>query len=268
MPELPEIGARAAEMTAALRGKTLGGIEVLQPKCLNMEAEDFSRALSDATLGDTSYKGKWLLTASDKGYLLLNLGMGGELLLVTRQSLPKKYRLVFDFTDETCLAVNFWWFGYAHYAPADGLAQHPMLGKLGPNVLDLSREELAALMKGRKGNLKAFLLDQSKVAGIGNFYIHDILFLARLHPLRPMNALKDEEAAALHKAIQTVLGGSLEKSGAFYELDLYGKPGNYEKEEIIIGYKEGQPCPVCGSAIIKIKTGGTSSFLCPQCQAL
>jgi len=268
MPELPEIGARAAEMTASLAGKTIRSIEVLQPKCLNMEVEAFQQALNGARLGETRYHGKWLLTDSDRGYLLLNLGMGGELLLVTRQSLPEKYRLVFDFCDETCLAVNFWWFGYAHHAPADGLAQHPMIGKLGPNVLELSAHDLAGMIRGRKGNLKAFLLDQSRVAGIGNFYIHDILFLARLHPLRPLNSLTVEEVAALRSAIHDVLGGSLAKRGAFFELDLYGKPGDYQKEDIIIGYKANQPCPVGQTPMTKIKTGGTSSFLCPHCQTL
>lgn len=268
MPELPEIAARARQMNAELVGKKISGIEVLQSKCLNMSDTDFTLALNGATLKNTQYKGKWLLTETDNGWLLINLGMGGEILLVTRNEMPKKYRLVFDFADNSCLAINFWWFGYVHYSALEKLDQHPMISKLGVNALDLTVEQISTMIKGRRGNLKSFLLDQSHVAGIGNFYIHDILFLARLHPLRPLNSLNDGEVKALHDAIQNCLRSSLEKGGAFYELDLHGKGGEFLREDIIIGYLENQPCPQCKMPIVKIKTGGTSSYICPQCQSL
>ena len=126
---------------------------------------------------------------TDKGWLLINMGMGGELLLVDRSHLPEKYRLIFDFTDATCLSINFWWFGYAHFADLDALGSHTMTAKLGPNALDLNEADFRALLKGQKGRVKALLLDQTKIAGIGNAYIHDILFLAKVHPLRTLSSL-------------------------------------------------------------------------------
>ncbi|HEY9075816.1 MAG TPA: DNA-formamidopyrimidine glycosylase family protein [Anaerolineaceae bacterium] len=268
MPELPEIVSRAREMDVELHGKQITAIEVIQPKSLNMPVQEFQAALTGATLKGTYARGKWIITETSQGYLLLNLGMGGEILLVTRATLPPKRRLVFDFSDQTSLAINFWWFGYAHFAAHGELHQHPMIGKLGLSPLELDSSSLRNLIQGKRGTIKSFLLDQSQVAGIGNAYIHDILFLARLHPLRPLNSLKDAEITGLVQAFRAGLLPSLEKGGAFYEVNLQGQKGGFQVGDILIGYREGQPCPACGEIIIKIKTGSTSSYICPACQRL
>ncbi len=268
MPELPEITCRAREMRQGLIKKTITRIEVLQPKCLNVPPEEFAKNLTGGQVEDVSHHGKWIFVKTTKGYLLLNMGMGGEILLATRKSLPEKRRLVFDFDDGTCLSINFWWFGHAHHTPLDGLDTHAMTAKQGPNALDVSAEELANMLNGRRGRIKSFLLDQSKIAGIGNAYIHDILFLARLHPLRQINTMSDAEIEALAKAIQQGLQPSIEAGGAFYEVNLYGKPGGFTADKLLVGYREGKPCPVCGTTVEKLKTGSTASFVCPQCQPL
>jgi DNA-formamidopyrimidine glycosylase len=223
MPELPEITLLARQMNAELVGKTIVGVEVLQPKCLNVPLETFAEALTGARLLAVNNRGKWLFVETDRGWLLLNLGMGGEILLVSRASLPEKHRLIFDFTDGVCLAINFWWFGYAHYVRPGELADHGMTTGLGPNALDLSADDLAAFLRGRKGRVKALLLDQGVVAGIGNSYVHDILFQARLHPLRPAAGLTPDEVNALADAVQDILRKSIAKGGAFYEMNLYGQ---------------------------------------------
>ncbi len=268
MPELPEIASRARQMNVELTGKQIVGIEVLQPKCLNIPQEDFSRQLTGATIKEVSYHGKWIFTHTTQGWLLINLGMGGEILLVTRGSLPEKHRIVFDFSDSTCLALNFWWFGSAHYAEENQLAGHKETARLGPNALDLSCTDLAQRMAGKKMRLKQFLLNQENIAGIGNAYIHDILFLAGLHPLRPLNTLTNQDIERLANAIQAGIRPSLDKNGAFYEVDLHGWNGSFTSDDILIGYKEGKPCPTCGTPITKIKTGSTSSFICSTCQPL
>jgi len=271
MPELPEITVRACEMRHELVGKTIAGIEVLQPKCLNVPEEVYVEALTGAQLLDVTHRGKWLFVETTKGWLLLNLGMGGEILLVTRDTLPEKYRLVFDFDDGICLSINFWWFGYAHYVPSGELSQHKMTARLGPNALDLTAGELRAMIEGRRGRVKSLLLDQSKIAGIGNAYVHDILFMAGLHPLRTVNTLSDADVDSLAKAIHDGLQSSkssIDKGGAFYEVGLMGQKGGFTMDDILVGYREDEPCPVCGTTIEKIKTGSTSSFICPQCQPL
>ena len=268
MPELPEIFSRAKELQFELVGRSITDVEVLQPNSLNIEKEEFIASLRRAVIQDIAPKGKWILFKTTQGWLLLNLGMGGEILLVTRQTLPEKYRLIFDFDDGRSLAVNFWWFGYAHFAANNELDKHKMTAKLGPNALDVSETELKFMLAGRKSRIKSFLLDQSKIAGIGNAYIHDILWFAGLHPNRTIDTMTDEDIFSLAISIHDGLQPSLDKGGAFYELNIYGEEGGFTMEDIKIGYKEGQPCPKCSAEIVKIKTGSTQSFICPTCQEL
>jgi formamidopyrimidine-DNA glycosylase len=268
MPELPEIASRAREMQKELTGKTIKEIEVLQPKCLNVSRKKFVGALTGAKLLETTYHGKWLFTRMTKGYLLINMGMGGELLLVDRKSMPEKWRVAFHFKDKTTLAVNFWWFGYTHYAAEDKLDKHAMSAKLGPNAIDVTLPKFREMLAGRKGAVKSFLLNQERIAGIGNAYVHDILFLAGLHPLRKIDTLTDDEVKALWNGIAKGLKPSLRKRGAFYERDLRGRRGGFKMKDILVGYREGKPCPVCGGKVVKIRTGSTASFICPKCQPL
>lgn len=268
MPEYPEIARLAEQMDKHLRGKMAAGVDVLQPKCLNVDPDVLRQMLAGATLGGTRQRGKWLLTEISTGWLLLNLGMGGEVLLTTREQLPEKRRAVIDFSDGSCLCINFWWFGYLHFAAHGHLEEHEMTAKLGPNVLDLSKEDFIRLLDGQKGTVKSFLLDQTRIAGIGNAYIHDILFLAHIHPLQKISAMDTAAREQLFDGIQRGLRPSVEKGGAFYEVDLFGQKGGFTMDDILVGYKEGRPCPECGNPIEKIKTGGTSSFICPNCQVL
>jgi len=266
MPELPEIAILARQMRTELVGRTITGITVLQPRCLNISRRAFVKALVGARIEEVLPRGKWLMMETTQGWLLLSLGMGGEILLVTPETLPRRRRLVIDFAAGQCLAINFWWFGYAHYVRADKLQRHAMTAKLGPNALDLTAGEWQTLIGGKRGQLKSFLLDQSKIAGIGNAYVHDILFLARLHPLRKIQSLSPTEKAELYKSVRVGLQTSLAKGGSSYEVNLYGQKGGFTLADILIGYKKGKPCPACGTLIEKIKTGSTSSFICPRCQ--
>ncbi len=280
MPELPEITVLARQMKQALAGKKLAGVEVLQPKCLNLPEPAFVEALVGAQWLDVTQRGKWLVSETSRGFLLLSLGMGGEILLCTRDSLPEKRRLVLDLDYDAplrngaslrngaCVAINFWWFGYAHYVPPAELGSHKMIAKLGPNALDVSAGDLKAMLGGRRGAIKTFLLDQSKLAGIGNFYVHDILFRAGMHPLRTIDTLAEAEIEQLAGAIRDGLQLAVDKGGSFYEVDLYGQKGHFTMDDVLVGYKEGQPCPACRTPIEKVKTGSTSSFICPRCQPL
>jgi formamidopyrimidine-DNA glycosylase len=265
MPELPEITVFARDMQKELVGRTICGVEVLQPKCLNGPEEDFRAALTGAKILSVAPHGKWLQVATNKGWLLLNLGMGGEILLTDRAHLPEKYRLIFDLDDSAALAVNFWWFGYCHYA-ADP-AEHPMVGKLGPHALDLSLDEFRGLLRGRRGAIKTFLLNQDRLAGIGNVYVQTPLWQAKIHPLRPISTLTGDEIAALWQALRDIMQGSIDAGGAPFELNLYGQKGSWD-DPYLFHWEEGAPCQVCGTPLAKIRTGSTGSYICPGCQAL
>ena len=161
------------------------------------------------------------------------------------------------------LVVSFWWFGFAHYAadPAD----HPMVGKLGPNALDLSLDQFRALLRGRRGAIKTFLLDQDRIAGIGNVYVQTPLRKAKIHTLRPIPSLSGKEIAALWQALREILQGSIDAGGAPFELNLYGQKGGWD-DSYLFHWEEGAPCLVCGTPLAKIRTGSTGSYICPGCQ--
>jgi formamidopyrimidine-DNA glycosylase len=266
MPELPEITIFARDMRKGLIGMTISSIEVLQPKCLNVPVAEFQAALTRAEIRDIAARGKWLQVETTQGWLLLGLGMGGEILLTNRDNLPEKYRLIFDLADGSCLAINFWWFGYAHYT-AD-LAEHKMTAQLGPNALDLTVDEFQALLRGRRGAVKTFLLNQKRIAGIGNVYVQDPLFKVGIHPLRSINTLSDDELAQLWKALRETLQESIGQGGSAWERNLYNEKGKWDTSFFLVAYQEGEPCPVCGTIVEKIKTGSTSSYICPTCQPL
>jgi formamidopyrimidine-DNA glycosylase len=284
MPELPEIRILAGQMQRELVGQTIADIEVLQPKCLNLPEDKFRTALMGAQIRSVAPHGKWLKVETSQGWLLLNLGMGGEILLTDRAHLPEKYRLVFDLADgaaeclaggglklptdvrRQALAVNFWWFGYAHHT-AD-LAEHEMTARLGPDFLSLSLAEFRALLRGRRGGIKSFLLNQGHLAGIGNVYVQDPLFLAGIHPLRRINTLSGKEIEALWSALGDTLQESIDHGGSHWEQDLYGQHGGWGNRFFRVAYREGASCPTCGTVVLKIKTGSTHTHICPACQPI
>jgi formamidopyrimidine-DNA glycosylase len=269
MPELPEIENLAHQMLRQLKGKRIIGLDVTQPRCLNVPVKKFRRIVGKTVEG-TSARGKWLfMNLHPDDNLLLNLGMGGDLLYHrSNNTLPKKYQLRLTFHDKSELTATFSWFGYIHLASSKDLHKHKMTSRLGISPVDreFTVRKLASLLSGRRGAIKSFLLDQKNVAGIGNVYVQDILFKARLHPLRLIQTLTESDINALHRSIREVLSLSIGLGGLKYERDLHGRYGRYGPEHYLVAYKTGEPCPVCKTTIAKIRTGSTASYLCPECQ--
>ena len=270
MPELPEILVLSRQMRLEVVGKEVAYVDVLQPKNLNMPVEEFVKTIVGRRIVSVEAKGKWLiLKLSGEYFLLMNLGMGGDLLhFRPDDALPESYKFMLRFSDGSGFTINFWWFGYIHLVDGEGLKKHKMVGEIGLSPLEAesSLEHLRVLLKGRKGNVKAFLIDQRNIAGIGNVSAQDILFKARLHPNRKINTLTEREVQDLYASIKEVLAKSVDKGGLAYERDFYGKKGGFTGDDFLVGYKEGKPCPACSTIIEKIKTGSTSTYICPKCQ--
>jgi formamidopyrimidine-DNA glycosylase len=112
------------------------------------------------------------------------------------------------------------------------------------------------------------LLNQHRIAGIGNVYVQDPLFLAAIHPLRTINTLTDGEVEMLWQALRETMEQSIALGGSHWEQNLYGDHGRWDSSYLRVAYREGAPCPNCGTPIEKIKTGSTSTHICPNCQPL
>lgn len=256
-------------MQRSLASRRITLVEVTQEKCLNIPTGAAVELLRGRTIERVSRLGKWLcLHLQPEYFLLLNLGMGADLRhRAPGAALPAKYQLRIDLDEGSGLTCRFWWFGYIRLLSAAELATHPETAKLGPDPLQLTAEQFATLARSRpQRNVKSLILDQSRVSGIGNAYAHDILFTARLHPQRKLGSLSDEELIAFHEAIRYVMERAIKLGGI--EQDFFGTGGNMNHWEsfCIVGYREGKSCPRCGTAVVRIKTGSTATFLCPMCQ--
>jgi formamidopyrimidine-DNA glycosylase len=240
MPELPEPHLFARDVQNELVGRTVGGIEVLQPKCLNLPEDEVRAGLLGAKVRDVTAHGEWLQAETTQGWLLLNLGMGGEILLAHRDRLPEKYRLIVDWEEGGCLAISFWWFGYVHFV--EDLADHPMVSKLGPDFMSRSLEGFQVLLRGCRGGIVSFLLNQKRIAGIGNVYGRDPFAKAGIHPLRRINALSDEQMEALYHAIQESLQVGIDLGGSHWEQNLYGEHGRWDCSYFLVASGERKPC--------------------------
>ena len=271
MPELPDIVILARSMNEALTDRTINDAKVNQPKVLNRSVQAFRRAVIDRTFLGFQQLGKWILaTLTNDWIIAFNLGMGGEIRLHSFSGVPdrKHERVVFTIDNGKQIWVHFWWFGHVHVVPPSKLKEHPQLGTLEIEPLsdEFTVEKLASMLNGRRGRIKSYLLDQRFIAGIGNVYVQDILWYARLHPNRKANTLKPGDVARLHRAIRLVLRTGIKWGPG--EQDIWGNRGNWKrvKEFPKVGYRTGEKCPECGEIINELRVGSTTSYICPRCQ--
>lgn len=276
MPELPEITIIAAQAGRALVGRRFTGVEVPQPKCANLDPQAMSELLVGRSVSAAYARGKWVfMELEPDGHLLINLGMGGDFLFhdgPDSPPLPERYQFRAWFSDGSEVTASFWWFGHVHAVAGDGLEGHRLTASLGPSPLeaDLTVDRFTLLVRGRpRRSVKSFLLDQKCLAGIGNVCVQDMLWQAKLHPLRPLGSLSIEEISALWHGMREVLLRGIELGGSAHEKDLHGRKGGWRVDEhFAVGYREGLPCPRCRTSVEKIRTGATSTFICPECQRL
>lgn len=270
MAELPELLVLAEQMDAELRLKAFAEVEVVQEKCLNLPVDQFVEGLLGRHVERVYNRGKWIfLELSRGGHLLLNLGMGADLLhYQSGQPWDAEHRVRFHLEDGSGFTCRFWWFGHTHYVATADLPSHQQTASLGPLALSpgMDSERFGALFQSGRGRVKAVLTDQKRISGIGNVYIQDSLYRARLHPMRPVRDLSEGDIDCLYEATTYTLRFAYEKRGLAYEKDFYGQPGGFAADDFLVGYREGKPCPECGTTVVKIKTGSTASFICPVCQ--
>jgi len=268
--ELPELTILSSQMRKEIVGKRISEVKVANPKCLNMLFEQFRKTVVGKTIKSVESRGKWIFIELGSHLLLFNPGMGADVIYFkSDDKLPEKYQIRFTLDDETGFTIRVWWFCYLHLMPEKKLGEHKLTAKLGITPLDerFTFDYFKQLLSNKRGNIKSFLLDQKNIAGIGNVYVQDILFNAKLHPKRKIPSLTNKEIDALHKSIKSVINESVKLGGLAYEKDFYGNKGGYGAKQFKIAYKPGQPCPICQTTIQKIKTGTTSSFICPNCQS-
>ena len=267
MAELPEIVKLAAQMRNTLSGKTMRSVTLLQEKCANVPSDEFQKRTIGAKVMDIRNKGKWIITSLDNGEnILLSLGMGADVLYFDyEKNQADKYQVKVLFSDGSGYTIRFWWFGKFLLVKDDELASEPNTKDIAIDPFDkrFTLDYFTSLLKGKKTQIKSFLMNQKNISGIGNMYMHDILFKARLHPQKKISDMNEDEIKLLYDSTMDILNLSQEKGTFAYEKDFFGQKGGYTMDYFLVGYKENQPCPACSEAIVSIKTGSTTSYICP-----
>lgn len=275
MPELPEVETYVRELAPILGGRRVTGAQVLWLRTIAApSAQEFAHQIVGERFATLGRRGKYMLLGFESGAtLIVHLRMTGRLFVeATPAPAAKHTHVIFDLDDGSRLLYqDSRKFGRMWLVPDT----EPILRALGPEPLgaDFTVEDFAAKMASRTASIKALLLDQSLVAGIGNIYADEALFRARLHPTRAGGSLSSTELTVLHQAIRDVLldgisrfGSSLGRSG----LQNYVRPGGGQggfQEEHRVFRRTGQPCLHCGTPIERIVVAQRSTHFCPNCQA-
>lgn len=269
MPELPEVEIIVYGLRAPLIGRTITGVSVGWPRSLATHSvEDLRAELVGQRIKDIRRRAKYLIfDLSGGGALLIHLKMSGRLSVAPADEPPGPYdRVVFDLDNGRQLRFSdARKFGRVYLTPdaewvVGKLGPEPLAGEFTPALL---RERLA----GRSRQLKPLLLDQTFVAGIGNIYANEALWLARLNPWRRADSLSDEEVERLYEGIREALRRGLAHGGSsvnwYRQAD--GSKGSYQNE-FLVHDRADHPCPRCGAPIRRTVIGQRSSFYCPRCQ--
>ncbi|MGC8817631.1 MAG: bifunctional DNA-formamidopyrimidine glycosylase/DNA-(apurinic or apyrimidinic site) lyase [Candidatus Hadarchaeum sp.] len=269
MPELPEVETIKRELTARLLGRRFSSVEVRDEKILQgISPADFRRRLIGQRIDEIGRRGKYLLfQLSGSETLVIHLRMTGALLLNPEEQ-ERFTRIVFSFDDRTRLVfTDVRRFGVV-YLVRDRL---DVVGELGvePLAAEFTPSVLAGLLKGRRAPIKAVLLDQTVIAGIGNMYADEALFLAGIHPMTPAGKLNPAQVRALHGAIRRVLARAIDSGGA--SVSTYRRPSGeigMAHFDFKVAHCGGKKCPRCRAEIRRVKVRNRSSYYCPKCQPL
>jgi formamidopyrimidine-DNA glycosylase len=291
MPELPEVETIRRALVKPLEGRRIASAELRLPRLLlGFPASDFAAKLKGQTIRRVIRRGKYLILELSKDSLIVHLGMTGQLTSAERDAeenphflrtvtglqkpqgahpVDKHTHLVLHLAREGRLMFRDpRTFGKLLLVPGKSWPEHPRLRKLGPEPLEMKVAEVAKTFPTQSIRpIKALLLDQEFLAGVGNIYADEALFLAGIHPRRKAKSLKPAERLKLLEAVKTVLRKGIKYQGTTfsdYRKPDGGKGDNYER--LMVYGRGGRPCRVCGEMLRKTVVAQRGTVFCPNCQ--
>lgn len=284
MPELPEVETVRLQLLHKTRGKTIAQVEVFHPKTV-IHDKTIGKKLAGLTISGIDRVGKLLIMHFEDSthHLLAHLKMTGQFLFVdksgvsggghtlsaTDTTLPNKHtRVAFHFTDKSVLYFNdMRLFGYTKIAtPAEVAAARAHFGQE-PIAPDFDIEAFAKGAKKRNAPIKAILLDQTFIAGLGNIYVDETLFRAGVQPMSKGTSLSLPRLRSIASHARDVLSEAIAVGGTTFQhfTDTGGDAGNFTDYLRVFG-KQNTPCQVCGTLIVKTRCAGRGTHYCPKCQ--
>lgn len=289
MPELPEVETVRIGLQRLLPDRAVVGVDYDWPKSFPNAQNDVSRFLIQAKITEVKRRAKVLLVELSSGYtLVIHLKMTGQLVFDSKSEhfgaghpndslighLPdKSTRVTISFEDGSKLYFNDQRkFGWVKLIPSVEVPNINFMRKVGPEPLlvDFTWQVMRDRLQRRKNTtIKAALLDQTVIAGVGNIYADESLWAAKLHPATRVGDVSDAKIKLLHQSLTDVLRLAIEKGGSSDKnyVNAEGKKGSYMSFANVFR-REGQPCPRCGAEIIKLKVAGRGTHICPKEQVI
>ncbi len=269
MPELPEVETIRRQLAPAVEGRRIDEMEVLDQRwsapALGLEVAD---AVRGRRIDRLDRRGKYLVwELSGDVHLVMHLRMTGNL-LYTDDARFARVRIRLDDGGSVVFADQRR-FGTGVVLLGSDARDDYFASRLGVEPLgaDFTADHIRELARGRRAPAKAFLLNQERIAGVGNIYADEALFIARIHPLRPIGTLRRKQFEELRAAVVEVLEAGIDARGAtiddFRHTD--GASGAFQ-DRFLVHLRAGEPCVRCGATIVKIRAAGRGTYLCRRCQ--
>lgn len=273
MPELPEVETIVADLRPHLAGRTIVRCELAFPTIVrHPEPEEFVDSVAGMRIDAVDRRGKYILIRLQGAVVLVvHLGMTGQLRLVDPATpLEKHTHAVFTLDDGRQLRYRDpRRFGRLLLGTEEVLLTAKKMPRLGPEPIDpnFAAEELYRRLKLRRAPLKAVLLDQGAVSGVGNIYADESLFRARLRPGRPASTISKQSARRLHEAMRESLELAIANRGSSVDTyrDAWGEAGGQQEKLLVYG-RGGEPCFTCGRPLSSVRIAGRTTVFCRHCQ--
>ena len=273
MPELPEVETIARSLAPRIAGRRIAGIDLLYKPLLRTGGRKGLEGMRGRCVVRVRRRGKMLLIECEGGRtLVFHLKMTGQFLFAGEGTPRDKHvRLAIRFEDgrDELRFRDVRKFGFLLCLEGEPERACCELACLGPEPLEVGLPEFKAIIAARKGRIKSLLLDQTRIAGVGNIYADETLFDARIHPETPASSLRSGSTERLYLSLRKILasavaaGGSTLTDAGYRDAD--GNPGDFQFDHKVYD-RTGEPCLVCGMPIKMKRVGGRSSHFCPRCQ--
>ncbi len=270
MPELPEVETVVRGLRRALIGSRLGAVEYASTRINRTNRRGWKAALEGREITAVSRRGKYIiLHLTDHHTVVAHLRMTGRLWVKAEPYKRDPHdRLIVMLSSGRCLVLNDTrQFARFEWRAPGTLDSHPGLAKLGPEAPEITAEEFRSICQQAHRPIKALLLDQTRLAGLGNIYADESLFKAGIRPTTMASALGPKRLARLHESIQMILALAIEACGTTVDTfsDVEGASGGFAPY-LMVYRRTGEPCRVCHSAIRRITIAGRGTHYCVHCQ--
>jgi formamidopyrimidine-DNA glycosylase len=274
MPELPEVETVVRDLRPLLAGRTIAGVRRSKRKLRRPWKPQWDADVTGARVEGLRRRGKWILIDLTAGsptspLLRVHLGMSGQFTVVPASTPePDHLHVVFALDNAHELRLRDpRRFGSAEYFPDRGALETAMNADLGPEPFGIDADYFRTAVRGTGRTLKAILLDQTIVAGVGNIYADEACFRARLHPGRAGKSVTTDECDRLREAIEAVIEKAIASRGSTIRdyVGGSGLRGGFQNEFAVYG-RTAEPCPACEAAIAVVRYSGRASHFCPVCQ--